>query len=79
MRIELNEADLNRLSDAATTWKSRITGRGGMKSARNLPLLAAEIAGIVSRISNSEANARLLWEGKHLHALISRALFSTSR
>lgn len=76
MANRLTTDDLDRLTSAAANWHRRVTGTGGPKAERSLPLLAAEIAGTINRLPEDDANARLRWEGRHIHTLLSRALFS---
>ena len=76
MRVQLTTDDVNRLADAATNWHRRATGAGAPRATKSLPLLAAEIAGAMNRLPEEDDNARLRWEGRHIHSLLSRALFS---
>lgn len=76
MRDPLTTDDLDRITSAAATWHRTVTGTGGPKTAKSLPLLAAEIAGVMKRLPDGDTNARLRWEGHHIHSLLSRALFS---
>ena len=77
MNSELTTDDIVRLTDAATRWSRRITGVGN-STTRNLPILAAQIGGMISGLNKTEDNARLVWEGKHIHALLSRAQFTSA-
>jgi hypothetical protein len=79
MVLELTQEDLDRLTTAATRWQRRATGGETNREGKSLTILTAEIGGIVNRLAEREANARLVWEGKHLHTLLSSAMYKGIR
>jgi hypothetical protein len=79
MVLELTKDDLDRLTEAATRWQRRATGGKAKRDTASLTLLTAEIGGIVNRLSQREDTARLVWEGKHLHGLLSRVMYKGVR